>query len=52
MQLEEGFWMRWSDNFGETFDSVRTLIPVKLPCNDVDHAEICFFKGEEDGYRF
>ena len=30
MQLDEGFWMRWSDDFGKTFDSGRTLIPVML----------------------
>ena len=28
MQLDEGFWMRWSDDFGLTFDSGRTVIPV------------------------
>ena len=30
LQLEEGFWMRWSDDFGKTFDSKRTVIPVKI----------------------
>ena len=29
MQLDEGFWMRWSDNFGRTFDGGRVVIPVK-----------------------
>ena len=28
MQLDEGFWMRWSDNFGRTFDGGRVVIPV------------------------
>ena len=30
MQLDEGFWMRWSDDFGKTFDGGRVVIPV---CN-------------------
>ena len=30
MQLDEGFWMRWSDDYGKTFDSGRTVIPVML----------------------
>ena len=30
MQLDEGFWMRWSDNFGRTFDGGRVVIPVVL----------------------
>ena len=30
MQLDEGFWMRWSEDFGKTFDSWRTVIPVML----------------------
>ena len=29
MQLDEGFWMRWSDNFGRTFDGGRVVIPVR-----------------------
>ena len=28
MQLEEGFWMRWSDDYGENFDGGRIVIPV------------------------
>ena len=28
MQLEEGFWMRWSDDYGEKFDGGRVVIPV------------------------
>ena len=28
MQLDEGFWMRWSDDFGKTFDGGRVVIPV------------------------
>lgn len=28
MQLEEGFWMRWSDDYGENFDGGRVVIPV------------------------
>ena len=28
MQLDEGFWMRWSDDFGETFSGGRVVIPV------------------------
>ena len=28
MQLEEGFWMRWSDDYGDSFDGGRALIPV------------------------
>ena len=30
MQLDEGFWMRWSDDFGHTFNSERVVIPVKI----------------------
>ena len=28
MQLDEGFWMRWSNDFGVTFDGGRVVIPV------------------------
>ena len=28
MQLEEGFWMRWSDDYGENFYGGRVVIPV------------------------
>ena len=31
MQLEEGFWMRWSDDYGETFNGGRVVIPVIIP---------------------
>ena len=30
MQLDEGFWMRWSDDFGETFSGGRVVIPVSF----------------------
>ena len=30
MQLEEGFWMRWSDDYGETFNGGRVVIPVLI----------------------
>ena len=33
MQLEEGFWMRWSDDFGVNFDGGRIVIPVGAYCN-------------------
>ena len=28
MQLEVGFWMRWSDDYGENFHGGRIVIPV------------------------
>ena len=28
MQLDEGFWMRWSDDYGESFHGGRVVIPV------------------------
>ena len=30
MQLEEGFWMRWSDDYGENFNGGRCMIPVGM----------------------
>ena len=30
MQLDEGFWMRWSDDFGKTFKGGRVVIPVYI----------------------
>ena len=30
MQLDEGFWMRWSDDYGKSFDGGRVVIPVCL----------------------
>ena len=29
MQLEEGFWMRWSDDYGSSFAGGRVVIPVR-----------------------
>lgn len=34
MQLEEGFWMRWSDDYGVTFSGGRVLIPVRRTAID------------------
>ena len=36
MQLEEGFWMRWSDDFGQSFTGGRVLIPVRR--TDIDRS--------------
>ena len=30
MQLEEGFWLRWSDDYGDNFHGGRVVIPVRL----------------------
>ena len=30
MQLDEGFWMRWSDDYGKSFEGGRVVIPVGL----------------------
>ena len=29
MQLDEGFWMRWSDDCGATFQGGRVVVPVR-----------------------
>ena len=29
MQLDEGFWMRWSDNWGSSFSGGRVVVPVR-----------------------
>ena len=29
MQLDEGFWMRWSDDWGSTFNGGRVVVPVR-----------------------
>ena len=35
MQLDEGFWMRWSDDYGGSFSGGRVVIPVRR--TDIDH---------------
>ena len=34
MQLDEGFWMRWSDDFGKSFLGGRVVIPVRRTAID------------------
>eukprot|EP00929_Paragymnodinium_shiwhaense_P108154 TRINITY_DN74478_c0_g1_i1.p1 TRINITY_DN74478_c0_g1~~TRINITY_DN74478_c0_g1_i1.p1 ORF type:complete len:729 (-),score=145.37 TRINITY_DN74478_c0_g1_i1:138-2324(-) len=34
MQLEEGFWMKWSDDYGRSFSRDRVLIPVRRTAID------------------
>ena len=29
MQLDEGFWMRWSDDWGSSFTGGRVVVPVR-----------------------
>merc|ERR1711892_483506 len=45
MQLDEGFWMRWSDDFGKTFSGGRVVIPVRRTSID----EINPWKGKTIG---